>query len=91
MRIKFNKLSVASGQLGVSLNNGESFTKYEINDQLREDGIPLTAEQQFDQIILRGDSKVLRNLEVLQYFKISNKIFCSDIFSIFSKSIENKL
>ena len=75
MRIKFNKLTVASGKIGVSLNNGQSFEKYDINDQLIESGIELSPEQQFDQVILRGDATTLKNLEVINYFDVTNKVY----------------
>ena len=82
MRIKFNKLTVASGKIGVSLNNGQSFEKYDINDQLIESGIELSPEQQFDQVILRGDATTLKNLEVINYFDVTNKVY-------FAASIES--
>ena len=71
MKIKFTKLPTSGGKIQVSFDGGQSFTDYNVTD-VRESGIPLDDEQDFDKVQIKSNSETLKNLDVIKSLKLEN-------------------
>lgn len=65
MKIEFTKLPTTVGTIKVSLDGGQSFTDYNVED-VRESGISLEYNQDYEKIQIRGPANVLKNLNVVK-------------------------
>lgn len=70
MKIVFTKLP-NEGTIKVSLDGGYTFTDYEIED-IRENGILLSDNQDYRKIKIKGSSTVLSNLEIVKGISLSS-------------------
>lgn len=77
MKILFTKLPDKKGNIEVSFNGGESYTKYDI-DSIREDGIPLDDSQDYSQIQIKGTAGILKDLEVLRNISVEGSLSVRD-------------
>lgn len=71
MKIKFTKLPTSGGKIQISFDGGQSFTDYNVTD-VRESGIPLDDEQDFDKVQIKSNSETLKNLDVIKSLKLEN-------------------
>jgi hypothetical protein len=71
MKIIFRESKISKGTIGVSLDGGANYTDYEIADIL-ENGILLNTSQSFDQVIVKGHSSVINNVDVVPKIQIFN-------------------
>ena len=69
MKIKFTKLPTTDGTIKVSLDGGQSFTDYNIAD-IRESGIPLDDNQDYEKIQIQAGANILKNLNVVLGVKV---------------------
>ena len=69
MKIKFIKLPTTDGIIKVSLDGGQSFTEYNIAD-IRESGIPLDDNQDYEKIQIQARANILKNLNVVSSVKV---------------------
>ena len=65
MKIHFTKLPTTGGKIQVSLDGGQSFTDYNIED-IHGSGISLEDNQDYEKIQIRGPANVLKNLNVVK-------------------------
>lgn len=65
MKIHFTKLPTTGGKIQVSLDGGQSFTDYTIED-IHGSGISLEDNQDYETIQIRGPANVLKNLNVVK-------------------------
>lgn len=78
MRIKFTKLPTTVETIKVSLDGGQSFTDYIIAD-IREDGISLSDDQDYEKIQIKGPSNVLKNLDIISSVKVEDGYLKSEL------------
>lgn len=69
MKINFTKLQTATGSIKVSLDGGQSFTEYNLED-LYESGISLSDDQDYEKIQIQAPANVLKNLNVVSSVKV---------------------
>lgn len=69
MKIEFTKLPDTDGTIKVSLDGGQSFTDYNIAD-IHESGIPLSDDQDYEKIQIRGPANLLKNLDIVSGVKV---------------------
>ena len=69
IKIKFIKLPTTDGIIKVSLDGGQSFTEYNIAD-VRESGIPLEDNQDYEKIQIQARASILKNLNVVSGVKV---------------------
>ena len=65
MKIVFTALPTFGGKIQVSFDGGVSYKDYNVAD-VRESGIPLDDDQDYEKIRIKGTSNVLKNLDVLK-------------------------
>ena len=70
MKIKFTSLPTSGGKIQVSFDGGGSFTDYNVED-IRESGISLEDNQDYEKIQIRGLANVLKNLNVVKNISVS--------------------
>ncbi len=87
MKIEFTKLPTIGGKIQVSLDGGQSFTDYNIED-IHDSGIPLDDNQDYEKIQIRGPANLLKNLNVLKNIKIDGTNGSSSENTIDSRFIE---
>lgn len=63
MKIQFNALETLTGKVSVSLDNGETYTEYNVAD-VKDTGIELDDSQDISKIIIKGDVTTLSNLSI---------------------------
>lgn len=63
MKIQFNALETLTGKVSVSLDNGETYTEYNVAD-VKDTGIELDDSQDISKIIIKGDVATLSNLSI---------------------------
>ena len=68
MKIKFTKLP-HGGTIKVSLDGGQSFTDYNIED-IQDSGIPLDDNQDYEKIMIKGPANVLKNLSIIKKIQL---------------------
>jgi hypothetical protein len=78
MKIKFTKLPTTVKTIKVSLDGGQSFTDYIIED-IREDGISLSDDQDYEKIQIKGPANVLKNLDVISSVKVEDGYLKSEL------------
>ena len=69
MKIKFTKLPTTGGTIKVSLDGGQSFTDYNIED-IQDSGIPLDDNQDYEKIMIKGPASLLKDLNVIKQIKL---------------------
>ena len=69
MKIHFTKLPTTGGKIQVSLDGGQTFTDYNVED-IRSDGISLDEKQEFNLIQIKSSSDVLTNLDVVKNISV---------------------
>ena len=87
MKIKFTKLPTIGGKIQVSLDGGQSFTDYNIED-IHDSGIPLDDNQDYEKIQIQGPANLLKNLNVLKNIKIDGTNGSSSENTIDNRFIE---
>ena len=65
MKIEFTDLPTSGGKIQVSFDGGSSFADYNVED-VRESGISLEDNQDYEKIQIRGPANVLKNLNVVK-------------------------
>lgn len=78
MRIKFTKLPTTVKTIKVSLDGGQSFTDYIIED-IREEGISLSDDQDYEKIQIKGPANVLKNLDIVSSVKVEDGYLKSEL------------
>lgn len=78
MRIKFTKLPTTVKTIKVSLDGGQSFTDYIIED-IREEGISLSDDQDYEKIQIKGPANVLKNLDIISSVKVEDGYLKSEL------------
>lgn len=70
MKILFKNLPEGEGTIKVSLDGGDKFEDHQINTIIRENGISLADDQDYSKILIRGNTNIFRNLEILSRVKV---------------------
>ena len=70
MRINFTRLPTTDCIIKVSLDGGQSFKDYRVAD-IRENGIPLSDDQDYEKVQIQAPANVLKNLDVISGISIS--------------------
>lgn len=81
MKIFFKRLDTTAENIDISLDDGTSWNAYKVS-RLQNEGLPLSATQDFSKIRIRGKSTLLTNLEVLQNIKIVDNLSMDTIYPI---------
>jgi hypothetical protein len=69
MNIIFTKLPTTDGIIKISLDGGQSFIDCNIAD-IPEDGLPLSDDQDFEKIRIKGPANLLKNLDIVSSVKV---------------------
>ena len=64
MKIKFTKLKTLSGFISIDLGDGAGYKKYPVDIALTN-GVPIPDNIDYSKIIVKGDSSVLENLDIM--------------------------
>lgn len=78
MKIAFKDSKIENGIVKVSLDGGFTFTDYEIAD-VKETGISLDDSQDYEKIIIKGPSNVLKCLDVITKLKLESENYYFDL------------
>lgn len=68
MKIKFTKLKTLSGFISIDLGDGAGYKKYPVDEALTN-GVPIPDNIDYSKIIVKGDSSVLENLDIMAMSK----------------------
>ena len=69
MKIKFDHSKLVEGLIKLSIDGGESFREYRIED-VKDTGIPLSDTQDLDKIKIIAPANILRNLNVVSGIQV---------------------
>ena len=69
MKIKFEHSKLVEGLIKISMDGGESFREYRIED-VKDTGIPLSDTQDLDKIKIIAPANILRNLNVVSGIQV---------------------
>lgn len=87
MKIHFTKLPTTGGKIQVSLDGGQTFTDYNVED-IRSKGISLDEKQEFNLIQIKSSSEVLTNLDVVKNISVGPGANSDDGGFVVDRTIE---